>query len=463
MKTLSPIVWLEGMHLAQHHFQHLGRYIEDSTAFLHSVLAFRPYGYVSLELDRDAVANGTVALLHARGIMPDGLPFELPPEPLPDVLPLRDRFSPTADGHVVSLTIPRYRPGRANCRLDGEDPSAVLRYRVDRVRVVDDTTGMEEQVLDMAVKNFRLELDPPDSDDEVSLPLARVIRDGSGSFAFDETFVPPSLQIGASARLMDHLGRLIEILDQKSQTLRGQRGGAEPDYSARELAGFWLSHAIHSSLAPLRHLRSTRSESPERLYQELARLAGALCTFSTSMHPDDIPAYEHDRLGPVFAELDGMIRRGLEVVIPTGALTISLRPMLSGESVGAVPAEDRHIASLVLTAEVKDRRAFGRTQWYLGVRSGATAAVMASRVPELVKVCSAKHIVRLVREAYTGLTLEHVPSPPAAISPRLGTEYFRLTRTDPCWASMSETGEIGVYVPGALPSPELDLVVARQD
>jgi type VI secretion system protein ImpJ len=40
-----------------------------------------------------------------------------------------------------------------------------------------------------------------------------VVRDGSGHFIFDDGFVPPVLQIGASARLLSMVQRLIEILN----------------------------------------------------------------------------------------------------------------------------------------------------------------------------------------------------------------------------------------------------------
>ena len=99
------------------------------------------------------------------------------------------------------------------------------------------------------------------------------------------------------------------------------------------------------------------------------------------------------------------------------------------------------------------------SHWFLGVRAKAPAAEIVARTGKLVKICSAKFIARLVKEAYPGMTIEHVPVPPADLSPRIGTQYFAIQQTDPCWKSIVDSSEVGLYVPAALPEPELELKV----
>ena len=55
--------------------------------------------------------------------------------------------------------------------------------------------------------------------DLLTLPIARVKRDGSGHFAYDPDFVPPVLQVSSSAHLMAMMKRLIELLHEKSATV----------------------------------------------------------------------------------------------------------------------------------------------------------------------------------------------------------------------------------------------------
>lgn len=320
--------------------------------------------------------------------------------------------------------------------------------------VPDDTTGRDERPVALGRKNLRLRLDTAVAEHEVSLPIARVRRDGQGHFIYDPEYVPPCVQIGASDRLMSLLGRLVDMLEAKSASLPADRPAAYRElreYASHEVANFWLLHAVRSSLPPLRHHLELRRSHPEQLYAEMARLAGALCTFALDAHPRSVPAYDHDRPDQCFAELDRQIRAHLEIIVPTNCLSIPLE----------------RSSQFLYVGPVKDRRCFGRCEWILGVRSDAGRADVISKVPKLVKMCSSRHVERLFKEALPGLTLQHLPTPPAAVSPRVGTEYFLVGRrgdhsTVACWTAIGQTGEVGVYVPGALPGVELELMVVLE-
>jgi type VI secretion system protein ImpJ len=449
MTSLSRVVWHEGMHLAQHHFQLQGRYFEDALNFALQHLFFRAYGLAGLELDTEALRNGTVAVVHARGVMSDGLAFHIPEgDPAPTPLEIRELFSPTQDSHLVYLTIPPYRPGQPNTSLEQEEDGANRRYLAETAFVRDETTGRDEQEVSLGRKNFRLTLDPA-PEGAVALPLARVRRDGTGSFIYDPEYVPPCLQIGASPRLMALVARMVEMLDAKSDSMQqdrkaGQKGVAE--YASHEVANFWLAHTIHASLAPLRYHRDTRAAHPEQLYVELARLGGALCTFALDAHPRTVPSYDHDRLGECFAALERHIRTHLEVIVPSSYVNIPLT----------------RSADYLHHGVVTDPRCLVSSRWFLGVRSGIGEGDIIARVPQLVKVCSQKHILRLVKEAYAGLNLEHLPSPPAGIAPRVDTQYFIITRSGPCWEAIQKTKEIGIYVPEVFRNVEIELRVMLQ-
>ena len=80
------------MYLGPHHFQAQARYFEDSIHFAASSLWFAGYGLAACELDAEAIHNGTLALIRARGIMPDGLAFEMPDcDALPSPRPTHGR------------------------------------------------------------------------------------------------------------------------------------------------------------------------------------------------------------------------------------------------------------------------------------------------------------------------------------------------------------------------------------
>ncbi len=186
-----------------------------------------------------------------------------------------------------------------------------LRYIGETQILHDETTGRDEKPVRLGRKNIRLMLDTEDTEGMVTLPIARIMRSGSGYFIFDPEFIPPCLRIPASERLMSILGRLIEILEEKGSSLAlpKRQGGVQAAFSTREIANFWFLHTVNASLAPLRHLYLSKRGHPEELYLEMLRLGGALCTFALDSHPRSLPLYDHDRPDTCFAALDQHIRR----------------------------------------------------------------------------------------------------------------------------------------------------------
>lgn len=430
------------MHLSQHHFQAQNRYVEELVRFVATSLGPELYGVAGCEFDAEALQNDTVSLIHARGLMPDGIPFHFPDDPLPAPRQIRDLFSPTQDSHLVLLCIPPLLEGRANVasRESGID---MTRFLSDERTVVDEAGGVDARAVPIARKHFRLILDVEDSSRFVALPVARVRRDGSGHFVYDESFIGPSLRIGASPSLVALLDRLVETLSARSAALASEPASDE----GAAVANHWLAHTIHASLGTLMHLHRLRQAHPSDLFAEMARLAGALCTFSMQAHPRDLPAYDHARPGESFGELERRIRELLNVVAPSNTVRIPVRA----------------VADSFYAATVTDPRCLGAADWHLAVRSSIGPAEVAGRVPRLVNICSAKHIGRLVREAIPGLQPVHLISPPTAVAPRPGTEYFTIPRGGPCWASIVETREVGIYVPAAIADAEIEIVVTLRD
>jgi type VI secretion system protein ImpJ len=450
MKHLSRLVWSEGMYLGPHHFQAQSRYFEDSVHFTMSSLCFAPYGLSGYELDREALHNGTLSLIHARGVFPDGLVFQMPDcDPLPAARNITELFSPIRDSLTVFLSIPPRRADAINFAAPNGGESPGTRFIAETLVLGDENTGRDDKPVQVGRKNIRLLLDSEITEELVSLPLARVRRDGSGHFIFDPNFIPPCLEIIASDRLMSMLRQLIEILEEKSAVLsQGKAGGGKTSsgWSGQEVANFWFLHCVNSSLAPLRHLFFAKRGHPEALFVELSRLAGGLCTFGLESHPRTLPLYDHQHLDECFDALDKHIRFHLETMIPTNCLSIPLTPA----------------ANYFWTGPVADQRCLGRARWILAIQSGIGEAAVISKTPQLVKVCSKEFVPKLVARALPGMALTHLPVPPPAVSPKLETQYFGISRAGPCWDHIVQTREVGIYVPGDIPNPEIELLVVLE-
>lgn len=446
MKSLSPVVWSEGMYLGPHQFQAQNRYCEDSIEFATSALWFENYGIMGCELSAEALENGQVQVVHARGIFPDGLAFDMPDsDPVPPARALMESFPPTRNRLTAYLAVPEARSDGRNFALENGSERAAseaARFIAEPRPMHDETTGRDERAIRVGRKNIRVVFETEETPGMVRLPIARIARSPKGGYALDPMFVPPSLDISASPRLMQILGSLMGILDDRSSSL-ALAAGEQPAFSVAELTRFWLLHTINAASVPLRHLYTTRRGHPEQLFLELSRLAGALCTFSLESHPRSLPKYDHNSLGDCFDALEMHIRRHLEIIIPTSCLKIALE------------AGERYFYA----GEVTDQRCFGRTTWILAIRGGGGEVDVISKVPTLVKVCSEAFVPELVRRALPGFAMTHVPHPPTAIAAKPGTQYFLLNTAGPCWDHIRKTKRVGVYVPGELPDPNVELLV----
>lgn len=446
MKAPSKVVWYDGMYLGPHHFQSQSRYFEDLVHFAASALWFAPYGFSRLELDAETLGNGTVSLQHARGIFQDGLAFNMPDcDPLPEPRNISTLFDPMADAMTVFLAVPARSPDRANCALPGDRSDFTTRYEAFTEVLPDENTGHDEKPVTLGRKNVCLLLEEELPQDVVSLPLVRVMREGSGGLVSDRAFLPPLLQAGASEYLVMLIRRLIGILEDKSRTCAGC--APEPGYlraglSSGEVASFWFLHCVNSSLASLRNLCFSKQEHPEGLFRELSRLAGALCTFVNDSDPASLPLYDHRRLGECFEALDQHIRAHLDVAVPP--------------SYARIPLEQ--VAPYIFSGPVANPQCLGRSRWILGIQASCGEANLLAKVPRLVKISSRKLVSDLVGQA-PGLVLTHLPSPPPEIPARLDGQYFSINREGHCWEELVATKEVGVYVPSDLPSPKLELLV----
>jgi type VI secretion system protein ImpJ len=442
MKSLSRVVWSEGMHLGPHHFQAQSRYFEDSIQFAISALFPNAWGLVSCELNSAALRNGTVSIAHCRGVFPDGLAFNMPEsDELPRPREIADLFPPTRDNLILSLAIPARKPDRQNTALDQLHPNG-FRFTAEPRSFPDETTGRDEKQVRLGRKNIQFLLDVEDSANNITLPIARIMRAGSGQFIFDPTFIPPALCITASERLVVVLRRLIEIMEAKNSAPTDNPGNRQA-FSTREIASYWFKHAVNASLLPLRHLCFVTHGHPEALFLELSRLAGALCTFALESHPRSLPLYDHAHLDECFAAMDEHIRMHLDVIVPSNSISVPLE----------------RESEFFWVGEVRDRRALDRADWILALHSSGSDAEVIERTPRLVKFCSRDFVSKLVERALPGMTLAHLPTPPPAVSPTVETKYFSVTKGGPCWEHIRQTRFVGLYIPADIPTAEPELIV----
>lgn len=449
MTQMQKPLWTKGLVLSQQHLQMQDRFYEELIAFGISAIAFCPWGFHRLVLDREALAAGSLALLEAGGLFPDGMPFDIPgADAAPAPRPLEGHWRPDAGGLPVYLAVPEQRPGGHNVSLPGTGRGT--RFVADVVLRRDENTGLAEKPVQLAQRNLRLLLEGEALDGHVLLPLTRVVRDSAGQFITDPDFVPPLLDFSASETLRSMARQLVELLVARSAALSGarrQRGRGLADFGVSDIANFWLLYTVNTHLPVLRHLLEVRRGHPSVLYDAMLQLAGSLTTFSPTVQPQALPAYDHADLGRCFGELHGILRELLDTVVPRNHVALPLREVEASIHATAIE-HDRYLAA---------------PQLFLAVAAEMAPDELIRRAPQLLKVSSGDQLPGLIRQALPGAVLRHSANPPSALPIKLDYQYFQLEKTGPAWDAVATGRNLAAYVPRDLPSARLELVILLPD
>lgn len=444
MRQLQPVVWSKGVFLSPQHLQAQDRFFEDTLRFLSGALSFRNWGFASLRIDAAGLSEGRLSVAQATGVFPDGLMLDIPDSDAPPASRTLDEcFSQGSSTCAFFLAVPQDRPGGINVAL--QRGGASTRFYSELQMLRDENSSGVEKPVSLARKNLQILAEGENLEGSVLLPLARVERTETGGYRLDPKYVPPLVNLKDNELLTSILRGEIETLVSRSSQLAGsrrQRNQSLADFSASDIANFWLLYTINSHLPVSRHLLDAAHVHPEMLFLHMLSLAGALTTFSPKIESRDLPRYEHERLGECFLALDTIIAELLETVVPSNFVALPLKQLRD---------------SIYATAIDKDSY-FENSRAYLAISSAMNEAELISRVPALAKACSATHIEQLVRQALPGLKLTHVPVPPRAIPVKLRYQYFSLERSGAVWEAVVRARNFAVYLPGEILNPDMELI-----
>jgi type VI secretion system protein ImpJ len=347
---------------------------------------------------------------------------------------------------LVFLVVPELRAGSRNVAGAEREGGAMAqaRWRAEEQITADETTGLAERPIQVARPNMRLLLEGEFAEGTIALPIARLLRSGTGEVAFDPTFVPPMLDLAASPVLSGLVRHVVERMAARASALsatRRQRNQGLADFSVTDVGGFWLLFTLNTHLPQLRHLEEVRGGHPSELWAALVALAGALTTFSPT--PPLLPVYDHARLGECFGVLQAQVLELLDTAVPENAVALPLRT----------------IRPSVQAVSVAQESLFTARQWFLAVSAPMRQAELLNKVMTGCKVGSADVVDTLIRQALPGLQLTHVPEPPAGVPVKLDFLYFAIERSSAAWDAVARARNLAVYVPADLADARLELVI----
>lgn len=401
-----------------------------------------PWGVSRVAFDTQALSISRLQLTTLDVRLPDGTFIDTESaDRLPAARDLGEVPAQT-DAVVVLAALPLFDPQGGNCIEAGEKPARPRRFTREYLQV-GDINGEGKEEISVERHALALLFDFEEPGDYVTCPIGRFVRNAQGRFEVDPAFVPPCLLLSASGRLTSRMSRLSEILNAKSASLavrRRERSDQIADYAVADVSLFWLLHSVNSTWPDLARLCQAPGQHPERLYGVLARLAGALLTFSTTETLQAIPPYDHRTPEPVFAELESLIRTLLDTVIPSRVVPIALE----------------RIRGTAWLGKINDERLVEGADYYLSVQSGLPAHVLLEQLPRLCKAGAPDEVEQIVNSALAGIPLRTMSRLPAAIPIRIENQYFALDSAHPAFRRMVNARACQFYIPASMPDVSLE-------
>jgi type VI secretion system protein ImpJ len=447
MSSRQKVVWHEGLRLDPHHFQQWDRHFSYLLDFRLQSLAPHAWGMLDLAIDREALLNGQFRLLRSKGVMPDGLVFNIPEDdPAPLAQNFKDQFAPTDRELSVYLAIPAEKNRGVNCQLEGQTEPKDVRFFGTQIAVTDDNTGADERKITAAQKNFQIRFGNASFQGLSLLKIAEVVRSADGSFILSDTFIPSCLTIEASDRLTNITRRLLELLIAKSSSIASVSPAAgQRELSPSDMALLLALQAINTSIPLISHFYHLPKRHPEGLYTSLLALAGELSTFASAAGtpPRNLPIYEHENLTRCFNALDAEIRILLDNLV-LAAKFIPLPLEKTGES--------------LYSGRIPDPGLFQRALFYLVVSSDMPEREMIDQVPTNIRVASPDTINAVLISFRKALSLKYAPVPPAGLPKKEGVLYFQLEPEGAFWDAILRSQAFSLFVPAELRSLKIEAI-----
>jgi type VI secretion system protein ImpJ len=443
MSWSKKVVWSEGMFLQPQHFQQQDRYFERALENRTGEITPYPWGFSHFALDETALALGKVSISAARGVMPDGTPFDFPER---DAGPVPLEIPANAKNELLMLAVPVRRPGSVEVDSGDSSEATFARYGATDTEVTDHNSGADGRApMRVADLKMRLLLARDQTDAWVTIGVARILeRRADNLVVLDRQFIQPNLSVSVSAVLSAYLQELEGMLHQRGEALASRlahpgRGGVA------EIADFLFLQTVNRYEPLVAHLRNITPLHPETLYQICVTMAGDLATFRDGRRPAAYPKYLHPQPERCFPQLMAELRASLSVVLETTAIPIELQARKFGVHVAIIP----------------DQELIRSANFILAVNAQVPAEQLRARFPAQTKLGPVEKLRDLVNLQLQGIALKPLPVAPRQIPFHAGFNYFEMDRGGEMWKQLEKSGGLAMHIAGEFPGLEMECWAIR--
>ncbi|MCW8327879.1 type VI secretion system baseplate subunit TssK [Photobacterium sp. SDRW27] len=437
----KKVVWSEGMFLSPQHFQQQERYLEGFVKDYRELMNPNRYGLAELELDSSLNNIGKVGIKRAKGLFPDGTPFDIQNG-------LALEVPPGTNDKLVYLALPIYRSGVVDI---GTQQDKHRRYRRLDHNVFDTSRDHSEALqLELAELNIELKLEGDDLQDYTIIPIAHVTEHKSdGEVVLNKAFIPVCLYFTVSDYLQDNVNDIYAQMQYRARSIsqRLQVESASKSHQALIRDYLWLQ-ALGRWLPSVKSWLDVGTVAPHDIYHECLKIVGEMQGLEGKM-PQEYDRWEHSRLYSLFSGLFSDIRVLLREVQLDSLTTLVWDTSLF---------EKRRL----LRTLVQDRGLFNAGRFVLVVSSSLGSVKLSEQFPQASKLAGNSTIADLVRNALSGVPLRALPVPPSELKARSDAAYFEIDTQSALWRELIQKDEpIALHVDSRIGDVDVEFFVIR--
>lgn len=436
--------WSEGLLLSHQHLEEQDRYHEERVDELLRALMPISWGLVDIDIDGAALSRGELNIPRLRAILPDGTPISWGPEGgnLPPRRCLSERGLQSGSRILARIALPAESTGERSLHRRGDEgpPRRFMLGEFSPHRSGTQAPPTNLEVLDLAPL---LLLDEETAEGMSTLTVAALRRRSDGGLEIDESYFPPSLQLGAAKGLVRRLRRLLATSTDRRRQLQSECRHREGriDYRSNDLERHLIVHTLGRIIPPLRDMLEGAPSHPRQAHTLLSELVGELASFLPEGDPAALPIYTHIDASASFNHLLKLANHLIALPLSGEVLTIPL----FARGAGLFAAEE---------IDVQLQRA---SNVVLAIQSDEGLGRDAGALPELLKVTSGRRIDAIIRSNSRGAPARLLDGPPPSIPAETGAVYLAVDTRDPHWREVLFQRDLAVHLSAPIDTRGLNL------
>ena len=438
MSIERKVVWNEGTLIAPQHFQQTERYYDAMLSEYYVSSNYYGWGLNELVMNLSSLRLSEVSVERISGFFPDGSFFSETADTAPH---LTLKVPPNTENEFIYLVWSAPSSYKRNYGFIDELDIRDLRYIMRSVDLEDSSNpALPKRELLVSTPNLKLALIDDVSENEIKLPIARIVSTSStGEVLLDEKYIPASLNC-KNDQLSHYISEVMGLLKQRAIALAGILNNPTLKGTG-EVRDFLMLQTVNRYFAYMHHVSmSISAVHPYALFENLMKLYGDLSTFNLDKLNFNLPVYDHDQLGRCFKTLFILLKEALSIVLQQRAIMI--------------PLELRDEATRV--AITPDTSLLNTCTFVLAIHASLPSDILRQRIPTTIKIGSVEKVQDLVAYHLPGIHVHALSTAPRELPYHSGYSYFEIDKGSEFWEDLHQSSGMAIHLAGDFPDLEME-------